>query len=60
MPEQHGSHADLGGRSRGDLIKDMSSQVSTLMHREIDPAKAEMTPKAKAAAERESPAWPGS
>ena len=40
---------DLRSRSTGDLIKQLSGQLSTLVHEEIELAKAEMKPKAKAA-----------
>jgi uncharacterized membrane protein YqjE len=36
-------------RPTGELVKDLSSQISTLVHKEIELAKAEMTEKGKKA-----------
>lgn len=54
MSEQLGStdgstHNDLRGESLGDLLKQLSTQTSTLVKQEIDLAKAETAEKAKAA-----------
>src|SRR5262245_34404876 len=40
---------DLRDRSTGDLIKDLSTQVTTLVHKEVELAKAEMAEKARKA-----------
>jgi hypothetical protein len=40
---------DLKDRSTAELIKKLSGQLGTLVHEEIELAKAEMKPKAKAA-----------
>jgi uncharacterized membrane protein YqjE len=40
---------DLRDRSTGDLVKDLSNQVTTLVHKEVELAKAEMAEKARKA-----------
>jgi uncharacterized membrane protein YqjE len=40
---------DLLARGTGDLVRELSSQISTLVHKEIELAKAEMAEKGKKA-----------
>jgi hypothetical protein len=47
MPQRNGD--PTGGRSTGELVKDLSRQVSTLARQEVELAKAEMTEKGKKA-----------
>jgi uncharacterized membrane protein YqjE len=42
-------HLDLRERRTGELVKQLSSQVSTLVHQEIELAKAEMAEKGRKA-----------
>jgi uncharacterized membrane protein YqjE len=45
----NGRQAQLRERGMGDLVKELSGQVSTLMRQEVDLAKAEMAEKGKKA-----------
>jgi uncharacterized membrane protein YqjE len=45
----NGRGADLRGRGTGELVKQLSGQVSTLVHQEVELAKAELAEKSKKA-----------
>jgi uncharacterized membrane protein YqjE len=45
----NGHRADLRERGTGELVKELSSQVSTLVHQEVELAKAEMAEKGRKA-----------
>jgi uncharacterized membrane protein YqjE len=45
----NGTRADLHERGMGELVKDLSGQVSTLVRQEVELAKAEMAEKGKKA-----------
>ena len=45
----NGDRADLRERRMGELVKDLSAQVSTLVRQEVDLAKAELAEKGKKA-----------
>lgn len=45
----NGSRADLRDRGVGELVKDLSGQVSTLVRQEVELAKAELAEKGKQA-----------
>ena len=45
----NGQGNDLRGTSTGELVKDLSEQTSTLIRKELDLAKTELTEKGKAA-----------
>ena len=49
MATTNGTRADLRDRGMGELMKDLSGQVSTLVRQEVELAKAEMTEKGKKA-----------
>jgi hypothetical protein len=49
MAITNGSGADLRDRGLGELVKDLSGQLSTLVRQEAELAKAEMAEKAKKA-----------
>jgi len=49
MATTAGPRADLREQGMGDLVKELSSQVSTLVHQEVELAKAEMAEKGKKA-----------
>jgi uncharacterized membrane protein YqjE len=49
MPEPNG-HSDARDRPIGDLLKELSDQTSTLVRKEIELAKLELTEKGKRAA----------
>jgi uncharacterized membrane protein YqjE len=45
----NGQGSDLRGTSTGELVRDLSEQTSTLIHKELNLAKAELAEKGKAA-----------
>lgn len=49
MATVNGMHADLRDRGLGDLVKSLSSDLSTLMRLEVELAKAEVAEKGKQA-----------
>src|SRR4051812_34416877 len=49
MVETNGFHTDLRDRGTGELVKQLSSQVSTLVRQEVELAKVELAEKGKKA-----------
>jgi uncharacterized membrane protein YqjE len=49
MIASNGHRSELRGRGTGELVKQLSTQVSTLVRQEVELAKAEMTEKGKKA-----------